>query len=114
MRGERNGATTSPFFHEGEKEGVKLKPTSESPGDDVQIRCRRLGHEVPFSYCRSETRGLPCFKVLDCWYGLFLVEDHLRGELTAEEWAEVFEKTPRPRVLTLVDLIEKAKRTGEG
>lgn len=86
----------------------------DAPGDDCQVRCRRLGHEVPFSYCRTENRGLPCFKVLDCWFERFLVEEHLRGELTPEEWEKVFLKPPRPRVLTLLDLIETAKKNKEG
>ena len=90
-------------------EEVELKPTTEPPGDDVLIHCRRLGHGVPFSYCRMETRALPCFKILDCWYERFLVEEYLRGELTPEEWEEVFQRPPRPRMLTLLDLIEKAK-----
>lgn len=85
--------------------------TDSPPGDDYRIRCRRLGHEVPFSYCRSESRGLPCFKTIDCWYDHFLVEDLLRRELRQEEWDLVFAGPPRPKVLTLVDLIEQARRS---
>lgn len=87
-------------------------PKIDPPGDEVQVRCRRLGHEVPFSYCRAENRGLPCFKVLDCWFERFLVEDYLRGELTPQVW-EAFQRPPGPRVLTLLDLIETARNRGE-
>ena len=97
-------------FHE---KGASLTLATEPPDDDVLVHCRRLGNGLPFSYCRMENRGLPCFKILDCWYERFLVEDHLRRELSPEEWAEVFQRPPRPRVLTLLDLIEKAKGSEE-
>ena len=80
------------------------------PGDDYKIRCPRLGHQISFSYCRSENRGLPCFKTLDCWYDHFLVEEFLKQELTAEEWEQVFGRTPKPKLLSLVELIEQAKK----
>ena len=79
------------------------------------IRCRRLGNPVPFSYCRIESKGSPCFKIIDCWYEDFMVEDFLRQELTADEWERIFDQPPRPKVLTLIELIEEAKKrkTGE-
>ena len=80
------------------------------PGEDFEIRCPRLGHMITFSYCRSENLGRPCFKTLDCWYHHFLVEDHLRLELSPEEWEEAFHKPPKTKVLSLVELIEQAKK----
>jgi hypothetical protein len=88
-----------------------MSRSSDAPGADYQIRCRKLGHEVPFSYCRSESRNLPCSKTLDCWWDHFLVEDHLREELKQEEWDAAFAAPPRPKVLTLLDLIEQSKRS---
>jgi hypothetical protein len=38
------------------------------------------------------------------------VEELLRGELTEEEWQDVFEKPLKPKVLSLVELIEQAQR----
>jgi hypothetical protein len=84
--------------------------TSEAPKDDYLIRCRKLGHEVHFSYCRCESGGLPCSKTIDCWYDHFLVEDLLRRELNPEEWDRVFVNPPKPKVVTLMDLIERAKK----
>lgn len=86
-----------------------MSKQSTPPGDDYQVRCARLGHQVPFSYCRSENQGLPCFKVLDCWYDHFLVEEFLRSVLSPGEWERLFHRSPRPKILTLVDLIERAK-----
>jgi hypothetical protein len=83
---------------------------STPPGEDYLIRCPRLGHQINFSYCRTENMGLPCFKTLDCWFDHFLVEEHLRQELSTEEWISVFEKPARPKMQSLLDLIEQAKK----
>ncbi|RLB14284.1 MAG: hypothetical protein DRG82_14085 [Deltaproteobacteria bacterium] len=80
------------------------------PDESFQIRCPRLGHQIYFSYCRTENSGLPCFKVLDCWSPHFPVEEYLKSDLTPEEWEKVFEKKPKPKMLSLVELIEQAKK----
>lgn len=54
--------------------------------------------------------GLPCFKILDCWFVHFPVEEYLREELTQEEWERAFHKPVRPKVQSLMDLIEQAKK----
>jgi hypothetical protein len=80
------------------------------PDETFQIRCPRLGHQIYFSYCRAENRGQPCFKVLDCWSGHFLVEDYLKKELPPEQWERVSDGKPKPKMLSLVELIEQAKK----
>ena len=77
--------------------------------DRLAIRCPRLGHQIVFSYCRTENRGLPCFKTLDCWHTRFPVEELLRKELSPEEWEQAFESPPKPKVQSLLELIEEAK-----
>ena len=90
------------------------KPDCVPPDDDFKIRCRKLGHQIYYSYCRRENSGLPCFKILDCWYPFFPVEELLWGELTEEEWQDVFEKLQKPKVLSLVELIEQAQLRTKG
>ena len=80
------------------------------PGDDYEIRCPRLGHQISFSYCRKEKKGLPCFKTLDCWYSHFLVEEFMRKELTVEEWETAFSRPTQLKTVSLVELIEQAKK----
>ena len=77
------------------------------------IRCPKLGHQITFTYCRSESMGLPCFKILDCWFDQFLVEEYLRKELKPEDWDKVFDRPQKPKVLSLLELIEEAKRSGK-
>jgi hypothetical protein len=83
------------------------------PGDDFKIRCPRLGHQIQFSYCRSENQGSPCFKILDCWHAHFAVEELLKMELSREQWEALLDRPPVPKVLSLLDLISQAKRHAE-
>lgn len=80
------------------------------PDDNFQIRCSKLGHQIHFAYCRKENFGLPCSRIVTCWHPHFDVEAHLRTVLTEEEWENAFEKAVKPKVLTLVELIEQAQK----
>lgn len=84
---------------------------SKQPPDDREIRCPRLGGQVTFSYCRREAMGKPCFKALDCWYQIFDSEAFFRKELGDDLFEQIFMTPPRPRLVTLVDLIAKATQT---
>ncbi|HDZ91461.1 MAG: hypothetical protein JRJ09_12965 [Deltaproteobacteria bacterium] len=87
-----------------------MKRENTPPGDDYMIRCPRLGHQIGFSFCRRENSGLPCFKTLDCWYPHFLVEEYLRGELEPEEWKKAFSRPKTTKVVSLLELIDQAKK----
>ena len=80
--------------------------------DQDLLRCRRLGHEVTFGYCRQETCGKPCRLVLDCWWECFEVRSFLRAHLPEETVAEVERagaSPPPPKILSLVEMIQQAK-----
>ena len=53
---------------------------------------------------------LPLFKKLDCWYYHFLVEEYFRMELTSEEWDKAFKRSGTTKMLSLLELIEQAKK----
>jgi hypothetical protein len=79
---------------------------------DVLLRCRRLGHEVTFGYCRQETGGRPCRLILDCWWEQFDVRSFLQAQLPAEEMAHVEcagSSPPSPKMLSLLELIQQTK-----
>ncbi len=79
---------------------------------DILPRCRRLGQEVTFGYCRQETRGKPCRLILDCWWERFDVRAFLQSHLSVAAMAEVERAAtspPPPKVLSLVDMIQQAK-----
>ncbi len=77
--------------------------------DDRRRRCPKLGHPVPFSYCRAPGRDLPCGKVFDCWWETFDVEGFVRAHWSEAEIAQVL-APPKDKVSTLVELIEEARR----
>jgi len=80
------------------------------PKDEFQIRCPRLGHQINFSYCQSENSGIPCFKTLDCWYNYFDVHAYLKEKLSEEDFQKAFSNKGKPKVMSLFDLIEQAKK----
>jgi len=90
---------------------VIMKRTSIPPDNTYTIHCPRLGHLIGFSYCRFENQGVPCFRIIDCWYDYFLIEDYLRKELGNHEWEKTFRDAWKPKVTALVTLIEKAMKT---
>ena len=83
------------------------------PDKSLLIRCPRLGHEIYFAYCRQENMGLPCFKILDCWFRYFAVEEYLRQELSKEEWEQVFAQPGKPKMVALAEAIEAARKRKE-
>jgi hypothetical protein len=76
--------------------------------DERQTYCRMLGHYLSFEYCRSLQNGLPCHRVLDCWFEQFPVQAFISEHYTEEQCA-AFLAPPKNKVTSLLELIEKAK-----
>ena len=81
--------------------------------ENIEIRCPRLGGEVTFAYCQKEEGDLPCPRILACWQPYFPVESYLRGKLTQAEWDCCFNRPPKDKMTTLIELIESAKKRKE-
>jgi len=82
---------------------------SENQHDKRVLRCRRLGHDVTFHYCRTQEGCTPCPNILDCWWEVFDVVAFLAQVMEARELEALIERRPRPKVVTLVELIEQAR-----
>ena len=80
--------------------------------DSLEIRCRLLGHQVPFRYCRSSNEDLPCRRIMDCWWERIEIEAYLREHFTQEDLNRSVFVTPKSKIASLIELIEKAKRNG--
>ncbi len=80
--------------------------------DSLEIRCRLLGHQVPFRYCRSSNEDLPCRRIMDCWWERIEIEAYLKEHFTQEELNRSVFVTPKSKIASLIELIEKAKRNG--
>lgn len=82
--------------------------------DPMEIRCPKLGGQVTFGYCRREGGNLPCQRTLVCWQIYFPVEAHLKARMSDDEWRRCFLTSPKPRIASLVECIEEAKKRVEG
>jgi len=71
-----------------------------------------LGHEVPFSYCRSPAAELPCRKIFDCWWEAFDVEGFIREHFSPQQVSKILVPS-KPKTATIVELIEKARQAGQ-
>ncbi len=68
----------------------------------MKIRCPKLGDEVDFGYCRRENNGKPCYRIFDCW------GPEVKDLLKEDELKDI--KPPKTKIVSLIELIEKAKR----
>ena len=77
--------------------------------DDKMIRCPRVGGEVNFRFCRHENNMLPCRFIVGCWQGQLDIEALLQEHYSEEELDRIF-APPKPKVESLVGLIEKVRK----
>jgi hypothetical protein len=81
--------------------------------DNLKSYCRMLGHGVPFKYCRTTAQGVPCRKILDCWFESIPIREYMEAHYSPEELERIL-KAPENKVSSLLDLIEQARRRGDG
>lgn len=80
--------------------------------DNKTVRCRRLGHEVNFKYCRIMNNRLPCSSIVGCWQSQVDIGRFLNDHYSEEEIAQVL-TPPKSKMESLVELVEKAKKAGK-
>ncbi len=63
-----------------------------------------------FYYCRTcGNEQKPCFKAIDCWWEFFDVAAYFQNLLSGEDFNRLVDARPKPKVRTLVELIEQAR-----
>jgi hypothetical protein len=77
--------------------------------DRLDTRCPRLGGEVTFDYCRKMGEGLPCSRSLLCWAPQFPVMEYMIRVLDSDEWRQVFEQPPKPRLSSVLEAAHRAQ-----
>ena len=77
--------------------------------DDKMIRCPRIGGDVNFRFCRSENNMLPCRWIVGCWKMRMDINKFMADHYSKEEMDRIL-TPPKPKIESLVDLIEKAKK----
>ncbi len=68
-----------------------------------------MGGDVNFMYCRSENNMFPCGWIIGCWQERMDINKFLKDHYSNEELDLIF-APPRPKVESLVNLIEQAKK----
>jgi hypothetical protein len=81
--------------------------------DTLSQRCPMLGHEVPFSYCRQPGQEVPCRKIFDCWWETFDIKKFIEENYSRETRAAILQP-PKPKVLSLLEIIEQAGKKNPG
>jgi len=76
--------------------------------DSEEIYCRMLGHRLTFSYCRTVAGGLPCRRIMDCWFERLPIEDFIRAHYSEKDIETIFSQ-PEDKMTSLIDLIRQAK-----
>ena len=80
--------------------------------DSKSVYCRKLGHGLKFGYCREVNDGLPCFKVQDCWFEIFAVQEYLCEHYTKEELVKGLAPPPT-KMEALLDIVSMIKKRNE-
>jgi len=77
--------------------------------DDKTIRCPRVGGEVNFRFCRFENNMHPCRWMVGCWEMRVDMNKFMTDHYSKEEMDRIF-TPPRPKIESLLNLVEKAKK----
>ena len=78
--------------------------------DDKTMRCPRVGGEVNFRFCRFENNMLPCRFIVGCWQMQTNIETFLDEHYSEDERDRIFAPL-KPKMESLMDLMEKAKKS---
>ena len=81
--------------------------------DNRSRRCPMLGHDVPFSYCRQPGKEIPCRKIFDCWWETLDIKAFIENHYSTAIQTAI-SAPPKPKVLSLLELIEQAGRRSAG
>ena len=77
----------------------------------LQRRCPRLGGPVSFEYCMECGNGKqPCWKIVDCWWEAFDIVTYLKKNLSEEEFNRLIHTRPKPKITSLIEMIEQARQ----
>jgi hypothetical protein len=81
--------------------------------DGLIIRCPQLGGEVPFSYCRTVNEDFPCRRIVVCWEFRIEISKFLGEHYSLDQIQRALAPPAKTRLNTILELIEKAKKTKE-
>lgn len=71
--------------------------------------CRMLGHVLPFHYCRTMNEGLPCGKILDCWFRRMPIKEFIERNYSDEEQQRIFQP-PKPKMISIAEIVANVQK----
>jgi hypothetical protein len=95
-----------------ERHGVSAETETRDAGP-LSRRCPRLGGPVTLDYCMTCEQQRPCLKIIDCWWETFDVVRYLQDHLPADQFEQLMRARPKPKIASLIELIEKARKGAE-
>jgi len=79
--------------------------------DKLTQRCRRLGSDINFEYCRIHAeQGKPCSSIIQCWWERFDVISFLQNNLTSDQLKALEQPQAKPKITKLMEIIQEAQR----
>jgi len=82
--------------------------------DALSQRCRRLGSEVTFEYCRLHAEHPKvCSSIIQCWWEHFDIISFLQMYLKQDQFEALQQPTHKPKVTSLMEIIKEAQRRVE-
>ncbi|MDA8403548.1 MAG: hypothetical protein M0Z56_05025 [Desulfobacteraceae bacterium] len=86
---------------------------SDSRIDNLERHCPRLGGEISFRYCAmsGEDDGF-CWKILDCWWEAFDVENYLKANMPEAAFQALMATADKPKnkIASILQVVEQAKK----
>ena len=81
----------------------------DTSNDTREVYCRMLGHVLSFRYCRTMQEGLPCGRILDCWFELMDIRRFVADNYSEEEHRRIFSPM-RSRIEILYQVAGRMKK----
>ncbi len=80
---------------------------AEDKYDNEEIRCRKLGHNVTFKYCRKESVDEPCEKMIDCWYSRMKIFEYLNGQFGTKFLQEFINRERKGKITSILEIVDR-------
>lgn len=78
--------------------------------DKLLRRCPRLGHEVPFKYCRQAEIDSPCGRILGCWIKQVSVMNYIQKTFDEATLKKLQQPEKSNKIISLVEEVRKHKK----
>ncbi|MBF0450392.1 MAG: hypothetical protein HQK75_06800 [Candidatus Magnetomorum sp.] len=79
--------------------------------DALTQRCRRLGSDVSFDYCRRHAeQNHVCGSIIQCWWEHFDIISFLKEHLPEDQLEALQQPKHKPKITSLMEIIEEAQR----